>query len=122
MYFVLGSKKTDFSPEAENEERAFRIEGDDLGGEVRGVEDDGGFAVRIEAKYFRGRAARGVERAFGIDADGPQIRGIRVGEQREFWRELEAAIASHCHATGGALEELFVSGLAPAAGVLGKKR
>src|SRR5216683_5333637 len=103
-------------------ERAFGVKGDGLCGEVRGIEDHGRLAVRIEAKYFRRRAARSVKRALGIEADGPKIGGIRIGQQSEFRRELKSAIAAHGHAMRGAFEEFFVSGLAPAASVLGEGR
>ena len=91
-------------------------------GKIRGVEGDSWLAVRIETKYFCGRAARGVERALGIEVQGPQIRSIRIREQSELGSEFEAAVAAHRDAMSGALEELFVSRLAPAAGVLGERR
>src|SRR6266699_2376150 len=103
-------------------ESAFGVKGNGLRGEVRGIEDDGRFAIRIEAKYSRGRAAGSVERALGIEPDRPEIGSIRVGEQSEFGREFEAAIAAHRHAMRGAFEEFIVCGLAPAASVLGEGR
>src|SRR5229473_6549914 len=99
-------------------ERALGVEGDGLSGKVRGVEHDGWFAVRIKAKYFCGRAAGGEECAFRIESDGPEIGGIGVGEKRELGSELEAAVASNSDTVGGAFQEFFIGGLAPATGVL----
>src|SRR5207253_11315667 len=78
------------------------------------------FAGGIEAKYFCRRAARRIERAFGVEPDGPKIRSIRVSEQAEFRSEFEAAIAAHRHTMRGAFEEFIISGLAPAASMLGE--
>ena len=99
---------------------AFGVKDNGLRGKVSGIEEDSRFAVRIEAKYFRRRPSGSVERALGIKADGPKIGSIRVGKQGDFRREFEAAVAAHRHAMGGAFEEIFVGGLAPAAGVLGE--
>jgi len=93
-----------------------------LGDQIGRVKDDSGFACPIEAKNFCGRAAGGVERAFGIEAKRPEIRGIGVGEESKFWSELEAAVAANGNTVGGAFEEFFVRGLEPAAGVFGEKR
>ena len=59
---------------------AFGVKGDSLRGEIRGIESDDRFTVRIEAKYFRRRAAGSVENALGIEAYGPKIGSIRVGK------------------------------------------
>src|SRR5713101_5651887 len=88
----------------------------------RSVESKTTAGLPFESKYFRRRAARSVKRALGIEADGPKIGGIRIGQQSEFRRELKSAIAAHGHAMRGAFEEFFVSGLAPAASVLGEGR
>jgi len=102
-------------------ESAFGVKGDGLRGEIRGIENVGRFAVRIEAKYFRRRTAGSVEHALRIESYGPKIGSIRVGKQSDFGREFEAAVAAHRHAVRGAFEKFFVIGLAPATGVLGKK-
>src|SRR5207244_12643125 len=89
--------------------------GDGLGGRS-------GEAWAIEAKNFRGRTAGCVQRAFGVDAEGPEIRSVRIGDQTEFGSEFEAAITADSHAAWSAFEEIFIRGLAPGTGVLGLKR
>ena len=104
-------------------ECAFSVEGDSLRNQIGGLENGRGLAaVAIEAKNFRGRAACGVERALGVDSQGPEIRGISVGNQREPWRELESAVAANGDAVGTAFQEVIVGSLAPGAGVLGAER
>src|SRR6266403_2105593 len=87
-----------------------------------GIEENGLLSrSRDPVNLAVGRSAD-IKSAFGIEADGPKIGSIRVGEQGEFGSEFEAAVAAHRDAMRGAFEEFIVSGLAPAAGVLGKNR
>src|SRR5260370_39874104 len=72
-------------------------------------------------KGFCRRTSGGVEGAVGIDAHGPKIGRVCVGEQGEFGREFEAAVAADRHAVSGAFQEFIVSGLTPAAGVVGER-
>ena len=105
-----------------NVESAFGVEGDRLGDKIGGFKNGGRFAAVIEAKNFCGRAASGIESAFGVDAKRPEIGSVGVGEKSEFWGEFQAAVATDGYAVGGAFEKFFVSGLEPAASVLGVKR
>src|SRR5437773_2455656 len=57
-------------------ESAFGVKGDGLRGEIRGIENVGRFAVRIEAKYFRRRTGGSVEHALRIESYGPKIGKI----------------------------------------------
>jgi len=103
-------------------ERAAGVEGHRLGYEVGGFKDGSRFAVVVEAKNFCGRAAGSIESAFGVDTERPEIGGVGVGEQREFWSEFKAAVAADGYAVGRAFEEFFIGGLQPAAGMLGAKK
>src|SRR5260370_11378817 len=75
----------------------------------------------MKAEEFWGRTARRIEGASRIDAQRPEIRGVRVGDQRELWREFEPAVAANGYTVASAFEKIFVGGLAPGARVFGDR-
>jgi len=81
-----------------------------------------GLPFESKRKTLAGEPPAAVKRALGIKAHGPEIGSVRVGEQSEFWREFEAAVAANRHTVRGAFQEFIIGGLTPAASVFGEKR
>src|SRR6266852_5412978 len=69
---------------------AFGVEGNCLRDEIGRLEKGGGLAcgAAFKAEDLCRRSAGGVERAFRVDAQRPQIRRVRIGNKCEFWRKL----------------------------------
>src|SRR6266436_6016421 len=92
--------------------RAFGVEGNCLRDEISRLENDGGLACRaaFKAEDLRRGPAGGVKRALRIDAQRPEIGGVRIGDKRKFRRKLQPAIAAHGDAVRSALEKIFIGG------------
>src|SRR5260370_18807656 len=76
----------------------------------------------MKAEEFWGRTARRIEGASRIEVQRAEIRGVRVGDERELWREFEPGVAANGYTVASAFEKIFVGGLAPGARVFGDRR
>jgi len=130
MYFVLGSKNTDFFASRGNfvdlavgrsaDKKGVPLESKAMVCAERSAESKTGgrFAVSHRSEtLLRGSRRRRRSTPFESTRDGPEIGGIGVGQQRELGSELEAAVASNSDKPWAvAFQEFFIGGLAPATG------